>query len=98
MTVTLRRRTLRPDVLKQAKGLVPISIVTEWVYTLLGEKMEVGNLTHEYTAVQIALKKTRGKKGIRRGQKEGVRLAAKGSKDTVLTIRPGDLIGMGKPA
>jgi hypothetical protein len=91
MTLTCSRRTFQFDVLAQAKGLVPISIATDWVYTLLGEEIAVGTLTHEYTAVRIAEKKSRKKTTRKQRSKGDVELAVTGSQDTVRTIRPGDL-------
>jgi hypothetical protein len=61
------------------------------VYTLLGEDIAVGTLTHDYTAVRIAERKSRRKRAGKRGSKGDVELAVTGSQDTVKTIRPGDL-------
>lgn len=91
MSLTCRRKTFKSDVLTQAKGLVPVCIATEWVYTLLGEKIEVGKLTHEYTAVKIAKMKSKKKRTGKQRSHGGVELAVTGSNGTVRTIRPGGL-------
>jgi hypothetical protein len=92
MSLSCHRKTFKFDVLIQAKGLVPVAIASEWIYTILGEKIEVGRLTHEYTAVKIAKKKSKKKPGKQRSN-GNVELAVTGSKETVRTIRPGDLPG-----
>jgi Domain of unknown function (DUF4365) len=93
ISLTCSRRTLKFDVLAQAKekGLLPVSIVSEWVYTLLDEKIEVGKLTHEYTAVKIAEKRSRSGRAGKQRPKRNVELTVTGSEDTVRIIRPGDL-------
>jgi hypothetical protein len=91
ISLKCRRKTFKFDVLARAKGSVPIAIASEYVYTLLGEEIEVGMLTHEYTTVKIDEKKSRKRRARKQRSNGDVELAVTGSKDTVRTIRPGDL-------
>jgi hypothetical protein len=91
--LTVSKTSFRPEVLKQAKGLVPLSVVSDWGATLLGEKFEIGTVTDEYTAVKLREKKVKSPVKGKQRSKSDLVLEVKGSKDTVRTIRPGDLAG-----
>jgi hypothetical protein len=91
LSLTCPRKTFNSGLMAKAKGLVPVSIASDWVYTLLGEKIEVGKLTHEYTAVQLSEKKSRNKRVGKQRSNRVVEIALTGSQETVRTIRPGDL-------
>jgi hypothetical protein len=58
---------------------------------LLGEKMDVGRLTHEFTSMNLSKKKTANRKRAKKSSAQRVHLLAVGTKVTVMTIRQGDL-------
>jgi hypothetical protein len=89
--MTCQRSTFKFGVFAQVKGLVTVAIASDWGCTLLGDKIGLGKLTQEYTAVKIAEKKPKKKKGGNQRPKGDVVLMVIGSRDTVRTTRPGEL-------
>jgi hypothetical protein len=88
------KETFRPDVLKRLEGNHPFYLSSTWGCNLLGQETEIGQLTQEFTAVKVAMKKVRKTKRKRTRSNKYVNLVVTGSKETVRTIRPGDLLAV----
>jgi hypothetical protein len=83
-----RRKTFNFDTFQAMAGPVPVQVSSEYHYELMGEVINVGRLTHEFTAMTLALKDWTAKKRAGRGD---VQLVLQGTADTVRRIREGDL-------
>ena len=89
--IRVQKKGFRSEVLKKCKGPIPIYLSSIWEYMLLGEKIEVGRLTQEFTCVNLSKKEAPGKKRTKKLSPSRVHLLAVGTEDTVMTARPGDL-------